>query len=123
MKICLQEGPDMIRRHCLKRLSTRSLSLALVDLLMLGAAARAAAGATIFVSSFQQKISAAGGCSLQEAIYSADLGANLAIDATDPDDFISTQCVPGTGNDTIVLPTGGVFNLNTFLDGDAYNPY
>ncbi len=37
--------------------------------------------------------------------------------------FVTTQCVAGTGNDTIVLPTGGVFNLSSFLDGDAYNPF
>src|SRR5947207_474401 len=82
-----------------------------------------ALGARIYVTALQQKISDSGGCSLQEAIYSATLRSNIAIDATDPDHFISTQCVAGTGNDTIVLPTNGVFDLNNYLDGDAYNPY
>src|SRR4029077_21069958 len=51
-------------------------------------------------------------------------GHGIAIDSTDPDHFIATDCVAGTGNgDTIVLPIGGVFNLNKYLDGDAYNPY
>jgi len=92
-------------------------------LVMLGWPAAAQSGNTIFVTTLQQKITTTGGCSLQEAIYSADLHNNLAIDATDPDNFITTQCVAGTGNDTIVLPTGGVFNLSSFLDGDAYNPF
>jgi len=85
--------------------------------------ARATSGATIYVTTLQQKISESGGCSLQEAVYSSNFHANIAIDATDPDHFITTQCVAGTGNDTIVLPTSGVFNLSTYLDGDAYNPY
>ena len=90
-------------------------------------------GARILVTTTVQKIGGigTGGCSLQEAIYSSvlhnslDGGAHgIAIDATDPDHFITTECVLGTGNgDTIVLPSGGVFNLNKYLDGDAYNPY
>ncbi|HEY4283473.1 MAG TPA: hypothetical protein VGM62_10455, partial [Chthoniobacterales bacterium] len=91
------------------------------------------AGSRIYVTTTLQKIGGigSGGCSLQEAIYSSvlhnslDGGAHgIAIDATDPDHFITTECVMGTGNgDTIVLPTGGIFNLNTYLDGDAHNPY
>src|SRR5204863_4554340 len=86
-----------------------------------------ASGATIYVTTTAQKVGGigTGGCSLQEAIYSSVLHSSLdggahgvAIDQTDPDDFITTECVMGTGNgDTIVLPTGGVFNLNTYLDG------
>ena len=100
------------------------------------AAATIASGARIYVTTTVQKIGeiSTGGCSLQEAIYSAVLhqsviDANgiahgIAIDWTDPDHFIPTDCVPGTGNgDTIVLPSGGVFNLNKYLDGDAHNPY
>jgi uncharacterized repeat protein (TIGR01451 family) len=101
------------------------------------AAAASSSGATIYVTTTAQKIGGigTGGCSLQEAIYSAvlhdslDGGAHgIAIDRTSPDHFITTECVMGTGNgDIIVLPTDGVFNLggsaNTFVDGDAYNPY
>ena len=110
----------------------RNLSVAVLDLLMLAATARAAAGATIFVTSLEQKISSTGGCSLQEAIYSSVLHDTfdsapplhgIAIDATDPDHFIPTQCAMGSGNDTIVLPTHGVFQLSASLDGDAYNRY
>src|SRR5437870_5158844 len=90
-------------------------------------------GARIYVTTTTQKIGGigTGGCSLQEAIYSSvlhnslDGGAHgVAIDATDPDHFITTECVMGTGNgDTIVLPTRGVFSLDSYLDGDAHNPY
>src|SRR5213595_1290945 len=75
-------------------------------------------GARIYVTTTAQRIGdiSTGGCSLQEAIYSAVLhqsviDANgiahgIAIDATDPDHFITTGCVPGTGSgDTIVLPS------------------
>src|SRR6266550_4818547 len=100
------------------------------------ATAQTTSGARIFVTTTVQKIGGigTGGCSLQEAIYSSVLhssffanyfgGHGIAIDATDPDHFIATDCVAGTGNgDTIVLPIGGTFNLTTYVDGDAYNPY
>ena len=71
-----------------------------------------------------------GACSLQEAIYSSvlhdtlDGGAHgIAIDATDQDHFITTGCVMGDGNDTIVLPTDGEIKLSKDVDWDAYNPY
>ncbi len=95
--------------------------LALACILLLGASARDAAGAFIPVTTLQQKISSTGGCSLQEAIYSSILQSNIAITATLPDHFMVTQCVPGSGNDTIELPTGGVFQLSSSLDTDAYN--
>src|SRR6266480_4478865 len=95
------------------------------------ATAQTTSGARIFVTTTVQKIGGigTGGCSLQEAIYSAilhdslDGGAHgIAIDATDPDHFIITECVMGTGSgDTIILPSNGVFQLSNSLDGDAYN--
>src|SRR5437868_1106977 len=97
------------------------------------AIAQTTSGARIYVTTTAQKIGSigTGGCSLQEAIYSSvlhnslDGGAHgIAIDATDPDHFITTECVMGTGNgDTILLPISGVFSLNSYLDGDAHNPY
>src|SRR5438874_5624002 len=106
------------------------------------ATAQTTSGARIYVTTTVQKIGGVGtgGCSLQEAIYSSALrssvfanyfgGHGIAIDATDPDHFIATDCVAGTGNgDTIVLPSGGMFTFNStthppgYLDGDAYNPY
>lgn len=94
-------------------------------------AAQTPSGARIFVTNTTQKIGpiGTGGCSLQEAIYSSVLHISLdggahgvAIDATDPDHFIPTECAMGTGNgDTIILPVNGMFNLSESLDGDAYN--
>ena len=109
----------------------RVFSLAAVCFSILALADGEASGATIFVTSLNQKIGGpgTGGCSLQEAIYSSvlhdtfDGTHGLAIDATDPDHFITTDCVLGTGNDTIVLPSKGVLRMTAFLDGDAYNPY
>ena len=95
-------------------------------------------GARIYVTTTAQKIAGigTGGCSLQEAIYSSvlhntfDGTHGIAIDSTDPDHFITTDCVVGTGDgDTIVLPSGGDFTFNStthppgYLDGDAHNPY
>ena len=83
-------------------------------------------GAAIFVTTAQQKISGSGGCSLQEAIYSANLQAQVAITgydfATNTALTVNTpQCARGTGNDTIVLPAGALFLLTRIVD-DAGNP-
>src|SRR6266850_3433673 len=121
---------------------TLALALISIAMILLASSFKAApgfvsvptTGATIHVTTLQQKIGGqgTGGCSLQEAIYSsvlhntADGVHGLAIDATDPDHVVTTDCEVGTGNgDTIVLPTGGVFNLNYSLDGDgdAHNPF
>jgi len=86
----------------------------------------------IYVTTLTDKVSTTGGCSLKEAIYSSVLhdtvdGVHgLAIDYTDPDHFIITQCLLGSGNDTIILPTGyplPVLQLTMDTSWDAYNPY
>ena len=67
--------------------------------------------------------SARGGCSLQEAIYSANFDSNLAIagyDGATPV-VVVTECVPGSGDDIIVLPAGGLLQLSRIVD-DADNP-
>ena len=113
---------------------TRALMLAS----LLGLVAGDASAARIYVTTESPGIGT-GACSLQEAIYSSVLhdtldGMNgIAIDATDqgnpPDHFITTGCVIGDGNDTIVLPTNGTLQLQGalqpygYVDGDAYNPY
>ncbi|HWW14797.1 MAG TPA: choice-of-anchor Q domain-containing protein [Candidatus Dormibacteraeota bacterium] len=100
------------------------VALATALLVTLGAADRAT-GNIIFVTTSEQKITTSGGCSLQEAIYSANFHNNVAINFVNPAGsvhFITTQCVPGTGDDTIVLPSGGVFLMNAIVD-DAQNPF
>lgn len=77
-------------------------------------------GATIHVTTTSQAIAADGFCSLPEAIYAANLDSNIAIEATNPDSFIFTECEAGSGDDTIVLPAGGVFMMSNIID-DAYN--
>jgi len=86
------------------------------------AGARPVAGAVIPVTTVQQKISSTGGCSLQEAIYSANYDASVAFkyNGTTPV-MIQTQCVAGSGDDSIVLPAGVLFQLSSIVD-DADNP-
>ena len=79
-----------------------------------------AASAVIPVTTTVQKISSTGGCSLQEAIYSANLDNNVAISSSTPVE-IMTECVAGSGDDIIVLPTGAVLQMNRIVD-DAGNP-
>ena len=80
------------------------------------------AGAVIAVTTVQQKITSTGGCSLQEAIYSANYDASVAVrfNGTTPV-LIPTQCVAGSGDDSIVLPAGAVFQLSSIID-DPDNP-
>ncbi|HXI90454.1 MAG TPA: hypothetical protein VNO24_10615, partial [Blastocatellia bacterium] len=61
-----------------------------------------------------------GGCSLVEAIYSANFDDNVAIDSINPDHFVPTECVKGNGNDTIVLPANAVFEMSSIIN-DAHN--
>jgi len=78
-----------------------------------------ASGATIYVTSLVDKVSSTGGCSLKEAIFSANFHNNIAvIHYLDDGTFtpVTTQCVPGSGDDTIVLPTGGLLLLSTIQD-------
>ncbi len=86
----------------------------------------------IYVTTLTDKVSTTGGCSLKEAIYSSTLHDTLdgihgiAIDYTIPDHFITTGCEIGSGNDTIILPTGSIpptFQLLTDTSWDAHNPY
>jgi hypothetical protein len=103
------------------------VALATILLVIFGwpEAVAAQSGAIIFVTTLEDKISSRGGCSLQEAIYSANFDNNIAIDRINSDGsdhFITTQCVAGSGDDTIVLPSGGVFLMNKTVD-DAHNPF
>jgi hypothetical protein len=105
----------------------RGLTLSLICLTILASNAQAA---VINVTTLAQKVSSTGGCSLQEAIYSSNLHDTLdgvhgiAIDYTIPDHFITTGCALGTGNDTIILPTGyptPTFLMTEDIVWDAYN--
>jgi Divergent InlB B-repeat domain len=98
----------------------RLLSLCLV---LLTLASGSAAQNVIYVTTIEDKVSSVGGCSLKEAIYSANLQTNAAVDSVNPDGsdhFVTTQCVPGTGNDIIVLPTNATLSMTTPA-ADAHN--
>ena len=118
--------PKLARRwRATERQKERRLGCVLLlttFLVLLAGSARSAAQNTIYVNTTAQGITN-GLCSLQEAIYSAEFGANIAIGSTDPDTTYTTGCVAGSGNgDTIVLPNN-LFQFNTFWDGDGHNPF
>jgi hypothetical protein len=77
--------------------------------LLAGVGRGTADAAVIFVTSLAQKVSETGGCSLQEAIFSANFDTNLI---STPTTFFYTECVPGNGADVIVLPTRALLQMN-----------
>jgi uncharacterized repeat protein (TIGR01451 family) len=90
---------------------------------IVGLAQRSMAQNSIDVTSTQQGVTDASHCSLQEAIYSAEFGSNIALSQTDPDTTYTTGCRPGSGNgDIIVLQDGAVYQFST-PDGDAHNTF
>lgn len=79
----------------------------------------------IYVTTVNDKISSTGGCSLIEAIDSANFDSNVAINFVNSDGtdhFITTQCVPGSGDDTIVLPPGATLTM-IFAVPDGHNTW
>ena len=125
---------DDLRERPKNKMSASSVIGTLL-LLALGVASPAAADAVIFVTTTEQKISSNDpedkgykpGCSLQEAIFSANLDDNRAVaryttntEVPQPV-WVTTHCVKGNGNDIIVLPLRATFLLTTPFD-DADNP-
>src|SRR5688572_25782523 len=76
---------------------------------------RAAEAGLIFVTNLTQKFSGTGGCSLQEAIHAANTDANVF------GDFV-LDCAAGSGDDTIVLPTGALLQMSKIFD-DVASPF
>ena len=87
--------------------------LAVLAAMLVAAMATPATAAVIFVTTTEQKISSSGGCSLQEAIFSANEDDNTKAFAFYDKDgqpvTMTTQCVAGSGDDIIVLPTRATF--------------
>jgi uncharacterized repeat protein (TIGR01451 family) len=105
------------------QLHPRWIAIAIALLVALAFAQLARAQATIHVNTTTQGVTYGNACSLQEAIYSAEFGNNIAIDSTDPDHNYTTACEPGTGNgDTIVLENK-TYSFSVLWDGDAHNPF
>jgi uncharacterized repeat protein (TIGR01451 family) len=91
--------------------------------LLLGTGFAQRASAQINVSPNSEGNTLGAACSLQEAIYATEFGANVALDQTDPDDTYTTGCSDASGNwNTIVLP-GGTLNFTKYWDGDSHNPF
>jgi len=104
-------------------MARKTPAILVLTLSMVCLGVRAAAGAIIPVTTTEQKIDGLGECSLQEAIFSANFDNNVAIaryNGSTPIEVV-TQCVPGSGDDIIVLPLGALMLFNRIVD-DAYNP-
>ncbi|HZN34550.1 MAG TPA: CSLREA domain-containing protein, partial [Pirellulaceae bacterium] len=73
--------------------------------------------AVITVDTTDQEVNSNDKCSLPEAIYAANFDRSLAIDptATDLQTFISTACMAGDGDDTIVLEEGAVYSMSSVV--------
>lgn len=79
-----------------------------------------ATAAVIPVETVYQKTNGIGGCSLQEAIYSANFDASVAINgySGSTPNVVATHCVAGNGDDTIVLPKAVLYFTRIIDDAD-----
>jgi hypothetical protein len=112
----------------------RMLALSALTTALLLACVASATANVIFVTTTKQKISSSNpsdinyqaGCSLQEAIYSANRDENTAVvrieghvedvgESYTPE-IVTTACVAGSGDDLIVLPFGATFELSRAVD-------
>ena len=92
-------------------------------LLALAGFAQPSRGKVIYVTTLNDTIGDASGCSLKDAIFASTFHINFArtgYDDAGTPQYVTTQCVPGDGNDTIVLPNGSLLQLYRVLD-DADN--
>jgi hypothetical protein len=65
-----------------------------------------ARGANIYVTTVEQKITSSNGCSLEEAIYSSNFGAAIAVTGYTGSSAVTIpilQCTQGSGANTIIL--------------------
>jgi hypothetical protein len=98
-------------------------------LLTIVASPTASFGNSIYVTTTEDKVSDVSrgdrGCSLKEAIFSSKFKNHVAIQSFLPFSQsvttlvlvpVTTSCVIGSGDDTIILPSGAVLNLNKITD-------
>jgi len=98
----------------------------LILMLLLSGFAQPASANIIYVTTLEDGVGT-GSCSLKEAVYSSILHTNQAISnynntfVANPltPVYVTTQCVPGDGNDTIVLPAGLVLQIGTPVNDQA----
>lgn len=92
----------------------------LISVLTAALAGHGAAAATITVDTTNEGVTS-GHCSLQEAMYSAEFGTNIALNSAFPMQPYGTACAPGSGSgDTIVLQAGATYSF-TKSWVDLYN--
>jgi hypothetical protein len=98
-------------------------TLLLISFLLVLIGVRDASAAVIFVTAPGQKITTGEGCTLPEAIYSANRDHQTAVWGWLGENPILVdipECVKGDGDDIIVLPTRAVFYFSEIID-DADN--
>jgi CSLREA domain-containing protein len=77
--------------------------------------------ATIVVTTTDPGVHGDSTCSLEEAIFSANYGDNVAPDPNDTTQFVVTGCNKGGSGNTIVLQTGATYTMSN-VSADPYNP-
>ena len=104
------------------QLSRPSLLVLLTAVVFAAGDPTSASGAVIVVTTLEQRIAANDGlCSLQEAIWAANLDDSKAVVVNgDSAETIETGCVAGSGDDVIVLPQSAHLVM-TFVVDDPYN--
>jgi hypothetical protein len=98
-------------------------------LLLLLSFPQSGAANIIYVTTLRDEVGGTDGCSLKDAIFSSRFHLSIAIQGyetgpggnpTDTPMVVSTQCVSGSGNDTIVLPPGQTLWLTGAVDASNY---
>src|SRR5215469_15978580 len=100
---------DLARTRVLDKAAGGRRLIGLIGfLLIVGAFPQRSAANIIYVTTLKDEIGGSDGCSLKDAVYSANLHNNVAVTGYDPTTLVpsvvSTQCVPGSGDDIIILP-------------------
>ena len=104
-----------------------AVGAALSFVLLLSGFAQRSSAAIIYVTTLEDGVGT-GSCSLKEAVYSSILRTNQAISNYNngfqenpfAPVYVTTQCVPGDGNDIIALPPGLVLQIGTPVN-DQFN--
>ena len=112
-----------MRKRCIAQTNRRNLAALPLLVFLFAGMPKPVRSSVIFVTSNKDTIGDPAGCSLKDAIFASTLHSNIArtgYDDSGVPQFVTTQCVPGDGNDTIVLPTSSLLQMDSILD-DADN--
>ncbi len=112
----------MQKRNLIANICRYLLALA-CPLLVMVASPQPTLANGIYVTTLKDTIGDASGCSLKDAIFASTFHLSIARTGYDyygTPQYVTTQCVPGNGNDTIILPNNALLQLSAVLD-DADN--